>query len=127
MSRRPDDEEFTAFVQSSSRSLYRTAYLLLGDHAEAEDLVQTSLAKTYAKWGSVRSVDAAGSYAHRVLLNTAASWFRRRSWRNERPTESAARSRPRARSDRSSDLDERPARACRPASEPSWSFATTRT
>jgi RNA polymerase sigma factor (sigma-70 family) len=23
-----------------------------------------------------------------VLVNTAASWFRRRSWRNERPTES---------------------------------------
>lgn len=87
MSRRPDDDQFTAFVQSSSRSLFRTAYLLLGDHAEAEDLVQTSLAKTYAKWSSVKSVDAAGSYAHTVLLNTAASWFRRRSWRNERPTE----------------------------------------
>ncbi len=87
MSRRPDDDEFTAFVQVGSRSLYRTAYLLLGDRAEAEDLVQTSLAKTYAKWSSVRSIDAAPAYAHTVLLNTAASWFRRRSWRNERPTE----------------------------------------
>jgi RNA polymerase sigma-70 factor (sigma-E family) len=87
MGRRPDDEEFTAFVHVGSRSLYRTAYLLLGDRAEAEDLVQTSLAKTYASWSKVRSVEAAPAYAHRVLLNTAASWFRKRSWRNERPTE----------------------------------------
>ena len=44
MSRHPDDDEFTAFVHSASRSLYRTAYLLLGEHAEAEDLVQITLA-----------------------------------------------------------------------------------
>ena len=87
MSRRPDDEEFTAFVHVGSRALYRTAYLLLGDRSEAEDLVQTSLAKTYASWSSVRSVDAAPAYARTVLLNTAASWFRKRSWRNEQPTE----------------------------------------
>jgi RNA polymerase sigma-70 factor (sigma-E family) len=87
MPRRPDDDEFTEFVHVVSRKLYRTAYLLLGDRAEAEDLVQTSLAKTYASWSSVRSVDAAPAYAHTVLLNTASSWFRKRSWRNERPTE----------------------------------------
>ncbi|MGZ4465812.1 MAG: SigE family RNA polymerase sigma factor, partial [Nocardioides sp.] len=68
-------------------SLYRTAYLLLGDHAEAEDLVQTALAKTYASWRQVRDLEAAPGYARTVLVNTAASWFRKRSWRNERPTE----------------------------------------
>ena len=44
------DEQFTEFVHASWPALYRTAYLLLGDHAEAEDLVQSALAKTYASW-----------------------------------------------------------------------------
>ncbi|HET9423478.1 MAG TPA: SigE family RNA polymerase sigma factor [Nocardioides sp.] len=87
MPRRPSDGEFTEFAHASWASLYRTAYLMLGDAAEAEDLVQTALAKTYAAWPKVRDVNAAPGYARTVLVNTASSWFRKRSWRNERPTE----------------------------------------
>ncbi len=47
--------------------------------------MQTSLAKTYASWAKVREPAAAAGYARVVLANTASSWFRRRSWRNERP------------------------------------------
>ena len=86
--RTPSDSDFTEFVQGSWSSLYRTAYLLLGDHAEAEDLVQTALGKTYVTWRSVRSVEAAPAYARTVLVNTASSWFRKKSWRNERPSAS---------------------------------------
>ncbi len=82
----PTDEEFANLVEASWPGLYRTAYLLLGDHQLAEDLVQTSLAKTYASWGKVREPGAAGGYARVVLANTAASWFRKRSWRNELPS-----------------------------------------
>jgi RNA polymerase sigma-70 factor (sigma-E family) len=74
-------------VQAVWPRLYRTAYLMLGDHQLAEDLVQTSLAKTYASWRKVKDPAAAPAYARVVLANTAASWFRRRSWRNEQPTE----------------------------------------
>jgi RNA polymerase sigma-70 factor (sigma-E family) len=88
MPRSPSDGEFTEFVHASWASLHRTAYLLLGDRAEAEDLVQTTLAKTYASWSKVRDVEAAPAYARTVLVNTAASWFRKKSWRNERPTAS---------------------------------------
>lgn len=87
MTRPPTDELFTELVAASWGSLYRTAYLLLGDRAEAEDLVQSALAQTYASWTKVRDVDAAPAYARTALHNTAASWFRKRSWRNERPTE----------------------------------------
>ena len=83
----PTDAEFTEFVHAAWPGLYRTAYLMLGDHQLAEDLVQTSLAKTYASWRKVREPAAAPAYARVVLANTAASWFRRRSWRNEHPTE----------------------------------------
>lgn len=87
MTRPPTDEEFAELVHACWASLYRTAYLMLGDAAEAEDLVQTALAKTYANWRRVRSVDAAPGYARTTLVNTAASWFRKKGWRNERPTE----------------------------------------
>lgn len=81
------DEEFTEFVHATWPSLYRTAYLMLGEHQLAEDLVQTALAKTYASWHRVRDPGAAPAYARVVLANTAASWFRKRSWRNEHPSE----------------------------------------
>ena len=81
------DEEFAEFVHAVWPGLYRTAYLMLGDHQLAEDLVQTSLAKTYVSWRKVKDPAAAPAYARVVLANTAASWFRRRGWRNERATE----------------------------------------
>ena len=89
----PSDEEFAELVETAWPGLYRTAYLLLGEHQLAEDLVQTSLAKTYAAWGKVREPGAAHGYARVVLANTAASWFRRRSWRNELPSSDVARAR----------------------------------
>lgn len=86
MPRPPSDADYAAFVHAAWPSLYRTAYLMLGDHGLAEDLVQTALAKTYARWRQVRELDAAHGYARTTMLNTAASWFRRRSWRNELAT-----------------------------------------
>ncbi len=86
MAHRVSDQEFTEFANGSWASLYRTAYLLLGDAGLAEDLVQTALAKTYAAWPSVRDVQAAPGFARTTLVNTAASWFRKRSWRNEVPS-----------------------------------------
>jgi RNA polymerase sigma-70 factor (sigma-E family) len=87
MTRRVSDEEFAEFVQGAWAGLYRTAYLLLGDPGLAEDLVQTALAKTYAAWPSVRDVHAAPGFARTTMVNTASSWFRRRGWRNEVPTD----------------------------------------
>lgn len=78
-----DDSDFTAFVHAAWSPLYRTAFLLVGDRGLAEDLVQTALAKTYLAWGKIRDRGAAGVYARTVLVNTAASWFRKRGWRNE--------------------------------------------
>ena len=87
MARPPSDDEFTEFVVASWPSLYRTAYLLLGDRELAEDLVQTALSKTYASWGRVRELEAARGYARTTMLHTASSWFRKRGWRAERPME----------------------------------------
>jgi RNA polymerase sigma-70 factor (sigma-E family) len=64
----------------------RTAYLLAGDWATAEDLLQTALTKTYLAWKRLGEIEAVEPYARRVLVNTATSWWRRR-WHGERPTE----------------------------------------
>lgn len=85
MARAPSEDEFRDFVHASWGSLYRTAYLLIGDAGLAEDLVQTALAKTYASWHRVRDVNAAIGYARTTLVREGTGWFRRRSWRSEQP------------------------------------------
>ena len=87
MTRSPTDDEFAELVQASWASLYRTAYLILGDHGLAEDLVQTALARTYASWSKVRNVEAGPAFARTTLVNTARDWIRKRSWRRELPSE----------------------------------------
>ena len=77
--------EFRQFVSARSASLLRTAYLLVGDWAHAEDMLQASLTKTYLAWRRLGHLDAVEAYARRVLVNTATSWWRRR-WHGERPT-----------------------------------------
>jgi RNA polymerase sigma-70 factor (ECF subfamily) len=80
------EEEFREFVAARSAALLRTAYLLAGDWATAEDLLQTALTKTYLAWKRLGEIEAVEPYARRVLINTATSWWRRR-WHGERPTE----------------------------------------
>jgi RNA polymerase sigma-70 factor (ECF subfamily) len=79
------EREFRAFVADRSVSLQRTAYLLTGDWASAEDLVQTTLMKTYLAWTRAGGIEAVEPYARKVMVNTATSWWRRK-WRGEWPT-----------------------------------------
>ncbi|MET8251458.1 SigE family RNA polymerase sigma factor [Micromonospora sp. NPDC005197] len=85
-SRDPLEEEFREFVAARSAALLRTAYLLAGDWATAEDLLQTALTKTYLAWKRLGGIEAVEPYARRVMVNTSTSWWRRR-WHGERPTE----------------------------------------
>lgn len=80
------EDEFREFVAARSSALLRTAYLLAGDWATAEDLLQTALTKTYLAWKRLGQIEAVEPYARRVLVNTSTSWWRRR-WHGERPTE----------------------------------------
>ncbi|MGK5672551.1 SigE family RNA polymerase sigma factor [Micromonospora sp. URMC 106] len=84
--RDPLEEEFRDFVAARSGALLRTAYLLSGDWATAEDLLQTALTKTYLAWKRLGGIEAIEPYARRVMVNTSTSWWRRR-WHGERPTE----------------------------------------
>ncbi|GAA4101371.1 SigE family RNA polymerase sigma factor [Nonomuraea soli] len=78
------DDGFADYVTQRHARLCRTAYLLTGDWATAEDLVQSALARAWAAW---RRIDGdPDPYVYRILTNTHASWWRRR-WRGEIPTE----------------------------------------
>jgi RNA polymerase sigma-70 factor (sigma-E family) len=79
-------EDFRGFVIARQRSLLRTAWLLTGDWALAEDLVQTALLRAWPHWGRVRGGGREDAYVRRVMVNKSLDW-RRRWWRKEIPTE----------------------------------------
>jgi RNA polymerase sigma-70 factor, ECF subfamily len=76
-----DEDAFRAFVASRNTALLRSAYLLTGDHGQAEDLVQTALVKTYLAWSRIREPAAVESYVRRTMATTATSWWRGRRFR----------------------------------------------
>jgi RNA polymerase sigma-70 factor (sigma-E family) len=78
-----DRSGYDEFVATRSQVLMRTAYLLTGDRALAEDLLQTALAKCWFAWGRIDGPPE--PYVRRVLATTYATWWRRR-WTGERPT-----------------------------------------
>lgn len=78
--RNQDDEEVTAFVRARYGRLLREAFLLCGDAGRAEDLVQTTLAKTVAVWSRLQWSEGIDNYVQRALINTYLSARRRRAW-----------------------------------------------
>jgi len=72
--------DFDEFVAARSSRLLRTAYLLTRDHALAEDLLQTALTKSWFAWSRIQGDPE--PYVRKVLVNTFASWWRRR-WNGE--------------------------------------------
>ncbi|MEU5907026.1 SigE family RNA polymerase sigma factor [Micromonospora sp. NPDC047527] len=70
------DAEFVEFARAASARLVHAAFLLTGDHHQAEDAAQTALVRTYASWSRIRADDAYG-YARRTLLNHLVDGWRR--------------------------------------------------
>jgi RNA polymerase sigma-70 factor (sigma-E family) len=71
--------DFDEFVTASSDALLRTAYLVMWDPVEAEDLVQECLLAVARRWPRVRKMDHPHAYARRVLINLALDGARRRT------------------------------------------------
>lgn len=84
---RRDPAAFAEFVAARSTALHRTAYLLVGERHLAQDLLQEALTKTYVAWPRLRDPSKAEAYTRRAITTTAISWYRRRSWQGERPSD----------------------------------------
>ncbi|HIV57745.1 MAG TPA: SigE family RNA polymerase sigma factor [Candidatus Stackebrandtia faecavium] len=80
------EDEFREFVLARFNTLGRFAYLLCHDWHLAEDVVQKSLVKLYAKWpkAAIRSPDA---YARKIIANTIKDEHRLGWFRKESPSE----------------------------------------
>jgi RNA polymerase sigma-70 factor (sigma-E family) len=84
------DADFTAYLQARQARLLRTAYLLTGDQHQAEDLLQTSLAKLYLAWDKVRDRGSVDGYVRRIMVNENNSLWRRGWKKREYPTDLTA-------------------------------------
>ena len=86
MRQRRDTTAFSEFVEARSHALLRTAYLMVGDHQLAQDLLQEALIKTLIAWPKLRDPAKVDAYVRRTVVTTAITWRRRRSF-HERPVE----------------------------------------
>ncbi|HXT92420.1 MAG TPA: SigE family RNA polymerase sigma factor [Trebonia sp.] len=73
-----DHVAFAEYVRSRSHTLLRAAQALTGNRADAEDLLQATLAKAYQSWDRIDDPAALDTYVRRVMVNTHISGWRRR-------------------------------------------------
>jgi RNA polymerase sigma-70 factor (sigma-E family) len=84
--------DFEQFVATYADDLLRTAYLIVWDENEAEDLVQECLLKVARRWPRVRRMGQPRAYARRILVNLATDGARgRRRRRSELESNAVAR------------------------------------
>lgn len=69
---------FSSYVKARQPVLLRTARSLTANPCDAEDLLQTALAKTYAAWERIEDHRALDGYVRRALVNTRTSQWRKR-------------------------------------------------
>jgi RNA polymerase sigma-70 factor (sigma-E family) len=80
-----EPDGFREFVVARSPALLRSAWLLTGDKAAAEDLVQIALAKVWPRWTRLERGGGVEAYVRKVLVNAYLTG-RRRRWHGETPT-----------------------------------------
>lgn len=76
---RPDEIlEFEEYVRTRREVLLRSARRLVHDPLDAQDLLQTALARMYLHWEGIADKQLADAYLRRVLINTRTEWWRAR-------------------------------------------------
>lgn len=65
----PGGPTYEEYVATRWGPLYRTAYLLTGNHADAEDLAQGTLVKAYPAWDRVAAATSPDAYVRRIMTN----------------------------------------------------------
>lgn len=73
-----DQAEYQEFVRARAGHLFQTAYFICGNWHDAQDLVQTSLAKVYVSWSRIEKRENADAYTRTVMLRTYLSHRRLR-------------------------------------------------
>src|SRR5690349_10247573 len=77
---RPDlEQEYVDYVRGRFPRLYRTAYLLSADAAQADDIVQATLTTLYVNWKRAAGAENLDGYVHRIMMRRYAD-ERRLKW-----------------------------------------------
>jgi RNA polymerase sigma-70 factor (ECF subfamily) len=65
---------FESFYEAESRTLFRRLWLVTGNRAEAEEIMQDAFLKLWERWGRTQDVGDPTAYLYRTAMNV----FRRR-------------------------------------------------
>lgn len=70
-------DDFAAYVAARGPARLRLAYVLTGDPADAEDVVQDALARALPRWSQISRAQDVDAYVRRMVVNAHVSWWRR--------------------------------------------------
>lgn len=76
--RTPRSDEFSRYVSERGPALLRMARSLTNSHADAEDLLQAALVKTFLAWERIANPRARDGYVRRAMVNAQISEWRRK-------------------------------------------------
>ena len=68
---------FEAFYQAEARTLFRRLWLVTGNRAEAEELMQDAFLKVWERWDRVGGMDDPLGYLYRTAMNLFRKRYRR--------------------------------------------------
>lgn len=75
------DAAYLEYVHGRASALRRVAYLLSGDLDQADDLVQETITKLYARWPRIGAVANVDAYVHTMMVRAFLDEKRRGWWR----------------------------------------------
>ncbi|MBB5956752.1 RNA polymerase sigma-70 factor (sigma-E family) [Saccharothrix tamanrassetensis] len=81
------DAEFTEHFDRCADSMRFTAYLLCGNHHEAEDVVQAAFLKLYLAGPKMARREGLDAYLRQIVVRTFLAERRRARWRREKLAE----------------------------------------
>jgi RNA polymerase sigma-70 factor (ECF subfamily) len=68
---------FEAFYQAEARTLFRRLWLVTGNRAEAEELMQDAFLSVWERWDRVSGMDDPVGYLYRTAMNLFRKRYRR--------------------------------------------------
>ena len=68
---------FEHFYDAESRTLFRRLWLVTGNRAEAEELMQDAFLKVWERWEKVGAMDDPVGYLYRTAMNLSRKRYRR--------------------------------------------------
>lgn len=79
-------DDFEEYVAARGPAMIRLAFVLTGNAADAEDVVQEALSRALPRWSRIRAAEDVDAYVRRMVVNAHVSWWRRFR-RKESPVE----------------------------------------